>query len=209
MKLRWNVGAVIVVAALAFVAGRIDLPAGGESTAKAAPQDPGVTAEMEAMIKAGTPGPNHQYLSQLVGNWDCVFRGSPQPDIPAMESTGTISRTWILDGRYLREEVHAESSYGSFNGLGFLGYDNVDGQFQVIWMDNMSTTILTAAGSYDPDRKVMTFLGRRRDPASGSMVTSRSTLDLSDPARHVYVEYMTGANGKEFKAFEGVAERSR
>ncbi len=58
-----------------------------------------------------------------------------------------MRRQWIMDGRYIRESVRASSELGSFEGLGFSGYNNLDGQYEFVWMDNDSTMIYFETGS--------------------------------------------------------------
>ncbi|MBT8484987.1 MAG: DUF1579 family protein [Phycisphaerales bacterium] len=192
---------------LGFVAGRMDIFA---TTAAVAVQDAPpaeMDPQMQAWMDAGTPTKHHKYLNVMNGTWDAKFTMWMEPGAPPMVSIGTIKRHWALDGRYLAEEVEAQTDFGTFHGLGYLGYNNVDGQYEFIWMDSMSTAIMSETGSYNPETKVMHTRGSMRDPASGHIIASRGMLDMSDPDRHVYTGYMTGADGKEYKSFEGISER--
>ena len=126
-----------------------------------------------------------------------------------MEFTGTVTREWILDGRYIRETVEANSEMGSFRGLGFIGYNNIDGQYEFAWLENMSTAISFGTGSYDADAKVMMFRSTARDPLTGRVINSTSTMDLSSPGLQRYVGYTIGADGKKFKSVEGTMERRK
>ncbi|PYQ47537.1 MAG: hypothetical protein DMF59_18605, partial [Acidobacteria bacterium] len=40
-------------------------------------------AQMEAMMKAGTPGEAHQKLASMIGTWDVEVKMYPQPGAPA------------------------------------------------------------------------------------------------------------------------------
>ncbi len=213
MRMNRSVWGLLAVAGLAFAAGRLSIVLGGQPLASAQPaQDQPemeMSAEMEAMAKAGAPGEHHQYLNRMIGDWEGTFRMWMKPGAPTMEMPGTVTREWVLDGRYIREIVDSEGEWGKFRGLGYMGFNNVDGQYEFIWMENMSTAIMFSTGSYDPDSKVLTIRGSHRDPMSGHMFSSRGTLDLSDPNRHTYVGYATGPDGKEFKNFEGTMERKK
>ncbi len=211
MKIKRNLVGVLAVAACAFAAGRIDW--GWSNTSMAEPlQQAGefeATPEMEAMVKAGTPGKHHEYLNQLLGTWEGTFRMWMEPGAPAIVFGGTVTRKWILDGRYIKEIVESDGPMGSFRGLGFIGYNNVDGQYEFAWLENMSTAIAFGTGSYDPDAKVMSFRGTHRDPLTGRVIYSTSTMDLSSPGLQRYVGYSIGPDGKKFKSFEGTMERQK
>jgi len=124
-----------------------------------------------------------------------------------MMSKGTVTRKWILDGRFVQEVVAVTSDWGPFKGISFMGFNNVDGRYEAVWMDSMSTGIYFETATYNPETKIMTTRGTHRDPASGHVYHSRGTLDMSNPGRHVIVAYVTGPDGKEYKGFEGVMER--
>ena len=211
MKMKQNLVGLVAVAACAFAAGRIDW--GWSNTSMAEPlQQAGefeATPEMEAMVKAGMPGKNHEYLNQLIGTWEGTFRMWMEAGAPAMEFPGTVTREWILDGRYIRETVEANSEMGSFRGLGFIGYNNIDGQYEFAWLENMSTAISFGTGSYDADAKVMMFRSTARDPLTGRVIYSTSKMDLSSPGLQRYVGYTIGADGKKFKSVEGTMERRK
>ncbi len=211
MKIKRNLVGMLAVAACAFAAGRIDW--GWSNTSMAEPlQEAGefeATPEMEAMVKAGTPGKHHEYLNQLLGTWEGTFRMWMEPGAPAIVFGGTVTREWILDGRYIKETVESDGPMGSFRGLGFIGYNNVDGQYEFAWLENMSTAIAFGTGSYDPDAKVMSFRGTHRDPLTGRVIYSTSKMDLSSPGLQRYVGYSIGADGKKFKSFEGTMERQK
>ena len=211
MKIKQNLVGVVAVAACAFAAGRIDW--GWSNTSMAEPLQQAseleATPAMEAMVKAGTPGKNHEYLNQLIGTWVGTFRMWMTPGAPAMEFPGTITREWILDGRFIRETVEANSDMGSFRGLGFIGYNNIDGQYEFAWLQNMSTAISFGTGSYDADDKVLSFRGTHRDPLTGHVIYSTSTIDLSSPGLHRYVSYAIGPDGRKFKSMEGTVERKK
>jgi hypothetical protein len=209
MRINRNLVGLAAVGAVAFVAGRADWLVGATPTAEARVwQEEGeMTAEMMAWMEAGTPGDHHRHLDQLTGDWEAVFKFWMTPGAPPMESRGTIKRKWMLDGRYLQEKVEASSAMGDFKGLGYLGYNNIDGQYEFMWIDSMSTAMMTETGLYDADAKVMVTTGSHRDPVSGRVVNRWGRLDMSNPDRHVFTGYEYDENGKKRKTFEGVAER--
>lgn len=212
MRINRNIAAILALTGLAFIAGRAGWLGGAPvATAQQMQEGQEMPAEMSpdmlAALEAGMPGPHHKYLDPLIGEWEGMFKIWMEPGAEPMISRGTAKREWVLDGRFVHEIIEAEMDWGSFRGMGYLGYNNVDGQYEAIWMDSTSTGIYFETASYDPDKKVMTSRGTYRDPASGKVYNSRGMMDMSNPDRHVYLAYMTGPDGREFKSFEGVTER--
>jgi len=203
---------VLALAALAFAAGRTDLARPASSLAAQPPGDemmtPEAQARMQAMMKAATPGEHHAILNAFLGDWhaDVRFRMAPGQDMT--QATGTVSRKWILDGHFIREDVRATSDMGEFKGMGILGYNNTDGQYEFAWYESMDTAMYFETGQYNPDTKTITTLGSRRDPATGRLIQTRSVVDMSNPDRHVSTGYATGPDGAEYVNFEGVFERN-
>src|SRR5262247_2362489 len=81
----------------------------GVALAQTGNQPPQMTpeqkAEMETMMKAGTPGPQHQALAASAGSYDLKVNSWHDAAAPAMEETGTASRSMMLDGRVMLEEL--------------------------------------------------------------------------------------------------------
>ncbi|MDY7107059.1 MAG: DUF1579 family protein [Planctomycetota bacterium] len=219
MRINRNIAAVLALIALAFAAGRAGwLGAGPEASAgpmqeqemaDEMPPDmpPDLSPEMMKAMKMGAPGEHHEYLNTLVGAWDGTFRIRMEPDAEPMISKGTITREWVLDGRFIREVVESNTDWGPFRAISYLGYNNVDGQYESVWMESVSTGIYYSTGSYNPDTQIMRTRATYRNPVTGKVEYSRYISDLSDPDRHVFEGYMTGQDGKEYKSFHGVMER--
>lgn len=209
MRANRNLIGLLAVAGLAFAAGHVHLNLGGPPTAWAGDKGEKDSAHMQAYEEAGLPGPAHQRLDALVGEWDGDFRIYMEPGAEPMTSRGIVTRKWILGKRFIQETVEATSDMGTFSGLGFIGYNNLDGQYEVAWLDDMSTGIYTETGTYDPDKKVFHWRGSHRDPVTGRVIATRSELDLSSPDRQVYAGYMAAPDGREFLHFEGVSTRTK
>ncbi len=197
MKVNQVLG-VVVVAGLAYGAGRLGLAT--ESSASVQPVEAG-GADPSA------PGEHHEILEMFDGNWESTFK-IHIPGTGVMESKGTVKREWILDGRFMIEEVRADMGpEGEFVGYGVLGYNNADDRYETFWIDNTSTAMIRDNGTYNGETKQMSFRGKARN-MMGQMVTTRGELDLSNPERHVYRGYETGGDGVERLALEGVMEKS-
>jgi hypothetical protein len=207
MKINRNFVGLVAVAGVAYVAGQLDVFSGGGSDAWAqAEREP--TPQELAYMKVATPGKHHEILDEMVGEWEGRFEMRMDPNQEPMVTTGTITRKWILGGRFIQEDVVGQiPGAGTFEGLGFVGYNNFDGQFESVWMENMSTAISFSRGTYHPDKKVLHMAMDVRDPATGRLVHQWGKMDLSDPDRHTYTGYSTDPDGRTYTTFEGVMER--
>ena len=110
---------------------------------------PAQKAEMEAYMKAGTPGAPHQALASTAGSYDLKIKSWHEPGGPAMEDTGTATRTMALGGRVLVEEVSSSMMGMPFTGHAMTGFDNVSGKYWSTWNDSMSTGIMVSEGTCD------------------------------------------------------------
>src|SRR5258706_10057659 len=92
-----------------------------------APEPPKMTpeqqAEMEAFMKAGTPGTPHQSLAATAGTYDMKIKSWHEQGAPALEDTGTATRTMTLDGRVMSEDVNSMMMGTPFKGHGTMGFD--------------------------------------------------------------------------------------
>jgi hypothetical protein len=158
-------------------------------------------AEMEAYMKAGTPGPPHKAMAGTVGTYDVKVKSWQAPGGPAMEETGTATRSMVLDGRVLMEDFKGSMMGMQFTGHGMRGYDNVTGKYWATWMDSMSTGMMTSQGTCDA-KNTCTFTGTHNDPIKKGPVSSRMTSRWTSPTTEVFEMYGPGKDGKEFKMME-------
>ena len=165
-------------------------------------------AEMEAYMKAGTPGAQHQWLASQAGTYDLKTKSWSEPGGPPMEETGTATRRTILDGRVLTEELSSTMMGMPFTGHGISGYDNVSGKYWATWNDSMSTGIMVSEGSCDA-QKICTFTGSWNDPIKKGPVKARFTTRWTSPTTEVFEMYGPGKDGKEMKMMEITYTRNK
>jgi Protein of unknown function (DUF1579) len=189
-------GTMLTAAAL-LLAGPAMAQAGGEQ-----PQmTPEQKATMEAYQKAGTPGEPHKTLAATAGTYSIKTKSWEAPGGPAMEETGTATRTMTLDGRVLVEEVNSTMMGTPFVGRGTTGYDNVSGKYWSTWNDSMSTGIMVSQGTCDA-KNSCTFSGSWNDPIKKGPVKARMTTLWTSPTTEIFEYYGPAKDGKEFKMME-------
>lgn len=163
-------------------------------------------AEMEAYMKAGALGPQHEAMAGQVGTWDVAITSWMDPAAPPVESKGVAIRTLHLDGRVMQEEFQGDMMGTPFTGLSRSGYDNVSGKYWSTWTDSMSTGIMVSEGECDEDQSC-TYVGTYNDPIKGGPVTNRYELKWISPDEQYFAMYGPGPDGEDVKMMEMVYTR--
>lgn len=158
-------------------------------------------AMMEAYMKASAPGEHHANLKAFTGTWTTKSKAWMAPDKPPMESTGMATTTEVLGGRFVREEYEGNFMNMPFKGMGLTGYDNAKKKYTSMWVDNMSSHILTLEGDYDAAKKIYTFDTEYVDPLMGQ-TKMRLMIRMIDDNHHVTEFYSPTPDGKWAKAME-------
>lgn len=169
----------------------------GHEMAEMSPEE---QAMMEAWQRASTPGPQHETLAAMAGEWTFESTFWMAPDQPPMSSTGTATRSMALGGRVLVEEVSSTFMGQPFVGHGMTGYDNVTGTYWGTWTDNMSTALMTSTGSCDDEGKCE-FTTTMSDPMTGQPTTMRMVSEHA-PDSEVHRGYEMGEDGAERMTME-------
>lgn len=163
----------------------------------AAPTDP-----MEAPASAAAasaPGPQHNMLDIFVGTWDVTANFDTGPGQPPETASGQMTNAWQLEGRWLKQEYSGQmASLGSFRGLGFLGYDNLQKTFVGTWMDTLSTSCFMSKGNFDDANATFTLTGDFT-VEGGEKYKQKQVMSVLSPDRYVVTMYLTGPDGVEFK----------
>ena len=162
---------------------------------------------VELVAKLGKPGRDHKLLEPLAGEFTCQVKIYMAPGKPPLESKGTATRKWILDGRFLSERYEGEAFGKPFTGLGWIGFDNAKKKYTIAWIDSMSTAITPSLGTYDVSTKTFTYLGEDNSPFYGGKVKTRDVVRLVDNDTHVLEMYRQPTGGTEFKAMEIMSKR--
>ena len=168
----------------------------------AAPQmSPEEAAMMQAYIEAGTPGAPHEALAKMAGTYDLSIRSWSTPGAPPALETGTATRSMILEGRVMAEDMQSQMHGQPFTGHGMHGYDNVSGRHWSTWNDSMMTGLMVSEGTCDA-QGACTFTGSWNDPVTKGTITARMTTKWTSPTVEVFEMYAPGPDGKEMKMME-------
>jgi hypothetical protein len=99
------------------------------------------------------PGPEHEILKKLEGNWDTVMKAG------GAEFKGLTTYKMEVGGLWLVGTVDIDMGGMKFEGKSLETYDAAKKQFVSVWADSMSTAPMTMAGSYDKAKKALTSTG--------------------------------------------------
>jgi hypothetical protein len=197
MKREWKLAAiglscgVLLMSSLVFAADK--------EKEKTTGKDAKATAEMEAWMKAATPGEQHKNLNFFVGDWKT--QNTMWMEGSETKTEGTAHMEWAMDGRYVISKHSGNFMGMPFQGMGIDGYDNINARYFSIWIDNMSTSYMTSDGTASADGKTFTYKGSMKDPA-GKMVHHRMVSTVTGPDSFKFEMFMSPDNAKEEKAME-------
>lgn len=179
----------------------------GKTEAKAAPN---MQEMMKRWMDAATPGEGHKFLEQFIGKWDTVMRAWMEPGKSPMESKGTCDAKWIMDGRYVSEEMSGQMMGMPYKSVNVVGYDNYKKRYIFSYVDNMSTAIYTGEGKLDPSKQVLTTFGKMDDVALDERdKTVKYVTRILGKDKYVFEIYDEVGSPNEFKALEITYTRSK
>jgi hypothetical protein len=188
---------IVLTATAVLIAGFALAQEGSEQP----PMTPEQQAEMAAYMSAGTPGAPHKAMAESVGSYDLAMKSWHDPAGPPIEETGTATRTMVLDGRVLIEDITSSMMGMPYAGHLMMGHDNVTGKYWSVWTDSMSTGAMVSEGTCDAKQKC-TFTGSWNDPITKGPFTARMISSWPSPTTQIFEMYGPGKDGKEMKMME-------
>lgn len=159
-------------------------------------------AQMEAMMKAATPGEAHKKLDGMVGTWDAKITMYEPGNPTSHSSTGVSENRWVLGNRWVEQKFSGNFMGMPFEGIGYSGYDNIKKQYVGTWMDNMSTSVMVTNGNMDASGKTMTFTSTMDDPMTGKPMPMTQKATVIDADHSVWEMWGPGPDGKMYKMME-------
>ncbi len=130
-------------------------------TAPAAAQDMPDSTQMARMMELAQPGPEHERLAALTGEWDVTLQ------MPGMSFTATAENHTIMGGRFLSSTVTGSAGGMPFEALTIMGYDRGPGMFTAVGFDTFGTFYVTGAGPWDDAEERAVLRGSYDDPVTG------------------------------------------
>ena len=194
----WVLAAVVLVAVTAMVTSRVVSDEKGEPPA----MNEEMQKMMEAYAKASTPGEHHKHLGKLVGTWSAKSKFWMEPGGEPTEGTATATWKPLFEGRYVMLNYKGDSPMGPFEGIGITGYDNMTKKYVDVWIDSMSTAIMSSTGTCDAAGRVYNYIGDGIDPITQQKKTIRSVVRMVSDTEMHFEMFDKTPEGKEFRNLE-------
>jgi hypothetical protein len=158
---------------------------------------------MAEYAKYANPGPEHELLSHMAGEWTTTGKMWMGPGAPSMDlQPGTQTGEMLLGGRYLRQLHHGTMMGQPYEGISMMGYDKFKKQYVLTYSDNMGTAILTAAGTASDDKKTITLMGKMDEPTTGEKDKDVKYVYRFPDDKTIVFEMWDMLPGSPFKAME-------
>lgn len=164
-----------------------------------------LAAAAEAKLMAGTPNGHHRALDPLVGEWLTEVHVWPEGAEEPETSRGSLTYRWIMDGRFLLEEMYSDRDGRAQEGLALIGYNNVSGEYEGARVDNTNTFMLFQDGMMSPNGE-LSWRSGYREPVSGSWIEVLTIHTIVDDDT-MRVETYEGATSPDRKVMEVIAKR--
>ena len=172
--------------------------------------DPKSEEKMKAWMDYSTPSEAHKVLSSLAGKWKTTSKMWHTPDTKPEESVGTTTLRMVLGGRFLENKTTGKAMGMPFEGLGFIGYNNITKKYETLWLDNLATGMMRGAGSFDEKNQTLKDSGEFSCPmAKDKTQTYRSEWKIVDKNNLVFAMWSPDESGKEFKNMEMIFKRAK
>src|SRR5690242_1044512 len=130
------------------------------------------------------PGPEHQKLGELVGDWDAVMEMGP------MKTNGKMTYKSICGGMWVQSDFEGDVAGQKFSGHGLDGYDSAKKKFVSIWTDSMDSAPMLLEGNFEPaNSKTMVMTGESKGP-DGKPMKVKTTTEMKDKDHLTFKMFM-------------------
>ncbi|WP_374683318.1 DUF1579 family protein [Accumulibacter sp.] len=167
------------------------------------------SAQARALDSAMTPGEGQKRLAAMIGTFNVAIRTWVDPSQPPIESSATSVGAWVLGERYVQMMLAGDLQGQPFNGIGYIGFDNVGKQYQSTWMDSGSTGMTWYKGGFDAGGKSATMKASVPDALTGKPTPVELRVKMNDDGSHVTELWGHGLGKKMFKMMELRYTRSK
>ncbi len=143
------------------------------------------------------PGPQkeHQWLQQLVGQWEGDVEAIVAPNQPAVKSKVT-ENVRAVGGFWIVCENQGDFMGVPFSGILTLGYDAQKKHYVGTWIDSMTGYLWTYRGQVDPEGKALTLHAEGPSPENpDKLMRFKEVLAIQGPDHKVFTSAIEGADG--------------
>ena len=159
-------------------------------------------AIVKAMDNAMDPGEGQKKLEFLVGNFDVRVLVWVDPSKPPIESRAVSVSTWVLGHRYIQQMLSGFVMGEAWSGIGYAGFDNVQGKYVVCYMDSGSTGMEWFTGAMAPDGKSAKLTATTYDEMTHKPTKVEMRLNITPDGQHQTELWQADPSGKMVKIME-------
>jgi hypothetical protein len=165
----------------------------------AVPLRPTTTIEEQARALSleSRPGPAHQVLDALVGEWDVSLSAMNTTGSETDPFRGKASLAWTLGKRFLRWDASVDFGGTPGTTTGFLGFDTRTRDYQLMMISDFATGMQIARGGGELRGTGVVFDLEQTDPTTGARLIARSRLRTLAPDHFVLEQLERAADGRE------------
>ena len=155
------------------------------------------------------PGPQkeHEWLQQLVGDWESEMEVSPGPGAEKSICKGT-AQTKSLGGLWVVTEVKSEMFGTPFTAVQTIGYDPKSSKYVGTWVDSMMNHMWKYEGSIDSTGKILTLEAEGPHMTEeGKTTMYRDIYEIKSKDHVVMTSSVKGDDGKWVTFMTGNSRR--
>jgi hypothetical protein len=154
------------------------------------------------------PQKEHEWLNQLVGEWETDGEANLGPGQPPMKCHGSI-QSKSLGGFWVVSEVKSEMMGTPVIAFQTLGYDPKAKKYVGTWVDSMAGHMWKYEGSVDETGKILTLEaeGPNFFGDASKMTKFRDVYEIKSPDHVVSSGLVLGDDGKWVKFMSGNARK--
>lgn len=159
------------------------------------------------IMENGWPsGAKNLVLAKLTGEWHYKAAFWAAPNDKPKWTTGVCRNEMTLDGRFLSSSFVGNLNIGgneaAVKGQGLIGYDNARRAFSSVWVDTLTTSLMTGVGKYDSQTSAIVESGEFTNPLTGAVSKFRSELQFVDDDDYKRTIFAVDKSGKESRLME-------
>ncbi len=146
-------------------------------------QQPPTPEEQAEMMKKyeelAKPGPEHQKLAELAGNWTYQFKMWMSPaETNPMVTDGKGEAKMVIGGRFLQLNYSGSFMGTPYEGMTMIGFDRRSSEYTTVGFDNLGTYWVSAKGPADKETGLIVMEGEDEDAFMGITQEYQFIFDL-------------------------------
>jgi len=146
----------------------------------------GTAQDAPAMPK---PQKEHEWLQQLVGEWETESEAVTEPGKPPIKSKGKESSR-LIGGFWILSEHKGEFLGTPYTGILTLGYSPEKRRYTGTWIASMSSLLWTYQGSVDAAGRILTLESEGPGMEPGKLARYKDAIEVKGPDQKVLTSSM-------------------